>query len=136
MQKITLDSNVWRDPLFINWLQSDRSVHETHICPIIVYLETRLWYDMRGLTEADYREDLIKLKTQVVLFSKPHTETVIALTRQSHLPFRQHARDFMIGAIVLAEESVLITQNTRHFVWLPEHQLTTPQEFLQAAVFE
>ena len=81
MQKITLDSNVWKDPLFINWLQSKTSVHKTHICPIVVYLETRLWYDMNGLSRTDYLDDLKQLKTKVVLFNEIHAEKVIELTR-------------------------------------------------------
>ena len=108
MQGITLDSNVWAEFNFIDWLQSDHTVYDVHICPIIVYLETRLWYDMKGLTKNDFLEDLFKLKTQVVLFTETHTEPVIKLTRQSDLRFKHHARDFMIVNMGIYFASLLV----------------------------
>ena len=130
IHKITLDSNIWREQLFLDWLQSDSNYYREHVCPIIIFLETSLWYDMKGLTRHDLLDELEKLKTKVILFDEKHVENVIKITRKSKLPFKHHARDFMIEAIVLEEKSTLITFNTDHFTNLPKNQLLTPREFI------
>ena len=129
-KKITLDSNVWRDHLFISYLQSEKSTHVQHICPIIVYLETRLWYDMNGLSHDDFDLDLKNLRTKVIDFSKSHVEFIVDITKKTRIPFRQHARGFMIGSIVQSENSLLITNNKKHFDWLPSKTVLSPKEYL------
>jgi predicted nucleic acid-binding protein len=136
LDKITLDSNVWKNHYFINWLQSDQSIHKDHICPIIVYLETKLWYDMRGLRLEDFNRDLQELKSKIILFNETHVEQVIKFTQNSNLPFRHHARDFIIGAIAFENESLLITNNIGHFGYLPKEKLLTPQQYLRQVISE
>ena len=130
MDRITIDSNVWRDNLFITWLQSENSPHKAHICPIIIYLETRLWYDMRGLQKVDFFEDLENLKTSTILFNEKHVEKLIEITKESRLPFKHHARDFIIGTQALVQQTKLITYNIRHFEWMEKNEVLTPERLV------
>ena len=57
------------------------------------------------------------------------TENAVKFGKQ--FPFKDHARDYVIGSIAGSEESYLITDNVKHFRWLSGMApVMTPEEFV------
>lgn len=128
---ITLDSNVFRNQRFIDWLISPETIHITHFFPLIVYIEVLVWYEMRGLTRDDFEDDLTKMKNRIIEFSIEYIDPLMANIRSNpDFLFRHHARDYLIGTIVQETGSVLITNNQRHFAWLTTSEVLTPETYL------
>ena len=61
------------------------------------------------------------------------TENAVKFGRE--FPFKDHARDYVIGSIAESEGSYLITDNVKHFRWLSGMvQVMTPEEFVYGYV--
>lgn len=132
---ITLDSNVFRNQHFIDWLMSSEAPHKSHIFPLISYIEVLVWYEMRGLTREDLDKDLRKINTEIIEFPIEFVDSLMKNIRMNpSFPFRHHARDFIIGTIVKKKETLLLTNNKKHFSWLPQGSVLTPAEFLAQKV--
>ena len=87
---------------------------------------------MASLTRADLDDDLNLLKTEIIPFSSEFVDELMSnIWNTRQLPFRHHARDFLIGTFVQQNDSILITHNIRHFTWLPANKVYTPEEFLK-----
>ena len=128
---ITLDSNVFRNQRFFDWLTSSESQHLRHLFPLLTFIEVLVWYEMRGLTRNDLEDDLTKIKTEIVEFSLDYVNQLMRNIRSNpKFLFRHHARDFLIGTIVQQKDSLLITNNKRHFAWLPPQKVVSPEEYL------
>lgn len=86
---------------------------------------------MRGLTRNDLEDDLAKIKTEIVEFSLDYVNQLMSNIRSNpKFLFRHHARDFLIGTIVQQKDSLLITNNKRHFAWLFPQKVVSPEEYL------
>ncbi len=134
---ITLDSNVFRDQRLFDWLTSSEAPHTQHVFPLITFIEVLVWYEMRGLTREDLDDDLAKIRTEIVEFSLDYvTPLMINVRSNPNFMFRHHARDFLIGTIVLQKDSLLITNNNRHFAWLPPQKVVSPQEYLSMCLMD
>lgn len=130
MNKITLDSNVFRNQDFINWLMSSQAAHDEHIFPLTAYIEVLVWYEMKGLTREGLDNDLEKIKTTIETFSSIHIELLMENIRKNpHFKFRHHARDFVIGTIAQYKGTILVTNNDRHFKWL-KTPIMSPEKYL------
>ncbi len=128
---ITLDSNVFRNQRFFDWLMSSEARHTKHIFPLITFIEVLVWYEMRGLTREDLEDDLKAIRTDIVEFSLEYIDQLMINIRSNpNFLFRHHARDFLIGTIVQAKKSLLITNNKRHFAWLSATTVVSPVEYL------
>jgi predicted nucleic acid-binding protein len=128
---ITLDSNVFRNQRFIDWLMSPEAVHGRHVLPIIVYVEVLVWYEMRGLTREDLEADLQKMKTEIVELTPAYVDQLMENIRSNPgFLFRHHARDFLIGTVVREKNSMLITNNKSHFAWMADGTVKSPEEYL------
>ncbi|HEW94024.1 MAG TPA: PIN domain-containing protein [Thermoprotei archaeon] len=130
--RIGLDSNVFRNRRFLDWL---RHVGEFKIhISIIVYIETLLWYYRIGLSEEDYNDDLDKLGVEVVDLDRRIASLTVEniLKYGSKLPFKHHARDYIIGSTAQFMKSTLITYNLSHFQWLTDLKINvmTPEELI------
>jgi len=133
--KISLDSNVFRNQWLIDWLVSPEAVHKTHFFPLIAYIEVLVWYEMRGLTREDLDDDLKKIKTEIIEFSIDFIDPLMNSIRYNpNFLFRQHARNFLIGSVVQEKGSILITNNKRHFTWLLPEDVLTPEEYLKNCI--
>jgi len=130
--KIGLDSNVFKNRKFLEWL-IDTGGFISHIS-IIVYMETLLWYLRLGLKKEDFIEDLDKIGVKVIGLNREIASRVadIAVKHGKSFPFKYHARDYVIGVTSMVEEATLITYNTRHFEWLKNYDILaqTPEEFI------
>lgn len=132
---ITLDSSVFRTQEFLDWLMSDSSPHNRHIFPLTLYIEVLVWYEMRGLQRGDLDMDLEKMRTEIVPFEMGIVDALMTNIRANpRFQFRHHARAFLIGTICQKQQSLLITYNKRHFVWLDSKMVFTPEEYLKKAL--
>ncbi|KKK65194.1 hypothetical protein LCGC14_2976610, partial [marine sediment metagenome] len=50
--------------------------------------------------------------------------------KSSTLPFKHHARDFIIGTQALLTQNILITYNIKHFTWMGKDHYLTPDELV------
>lgn len=136
--KIGLDSNVFKNRRFLEWLR-DTGGFDIHIS-IIVFMETLLWYLRLGLSKEDFIDDLNKIGIKVINFNDEIASRVVDIaTRQGKkFPFRYHARDYVIGATSIVEEASLITYNIKHFGWLKEYDILvqTPEEFILEYIYK
>ena len=134
-KNITLDSNVFRTQEFLDWLMSESSTHNCHVFPLILYIEVLVWYEMRGLQRVDLDKDLGKIRTEIFPFKIEFVDELMVNIRSNpSFQFRHHARDFLIGTICKRQQSLLITYNKRHFVWLDSKMIFTPEEYLKEAL--
>jgi hypothetical protein len=110
--KIGLDSTVFKNRKFIDWLIYNRDLFETHISEV-VYMETLLWYKRLGIGKEGFDDDLNELNAKIIFVDTnlPDLITENALKFGKEFPFKDHARDYVIGSIAESEESYLITDN-------------------------
>jgi predicted nucleic acid-binding protein len=126
--KISLDSNVFRDQLFIEWLETISDEISIEIS-VVVALETYYWYILRKLTKIDFQQDIMELHAKIQPFLDKDIYHVAENANKSSLRIKHHARDFIIGTQADIAKSLLITLNKKHFEWLPKEKVLTPDEF-------
>ena len=112
--KISLDSNVFREVDFIDWLQVNRDRFATSIS-IIVLLETLHWYKLKGLNNSEFNKDLSKFNPVYQELSISDIDSITDDAINSKLKFKHHAREIIIGSHALKKDSTLITLNVKHF---------------------
>ncbi|MHA1996309.1 MAG: type II toxin-antitoxin system VapC family toxin [Candidatus Hodarchaeales archaeon] len=127
--RISLDSNVFRDQDFIDWLQAAKDKMEVNIS-VISALETYHWYNIRGISDELFKKDMNALGAIVNDLTYQEIFAISKNAKKSTLQFRHHARDFMIGTQALKVKSTLITFNLHHFKWLGEEHLASPDELV------
>lgn len=117
---------------FIDFLIQNSGKLEIHL-PIIVFIETLIWYKFRGLKLEDFNSELKELGAHIDLLDEKIGEKIsdVVVSKNKTLPFKIHARDYFIGAISDYNETLLITHNIRHFDWLQKKALT-PEEFVKS----
>jgi predicted nucleic acid-binding protein len=134
--KLALDSGVFRNRPFLEWLRYANK-HQLEIS-IIAYVETLLWYRSRGLERTDFDEELEKLGICVTELSQDLADktTANALKHRKAFPFKHHARDYVIGTSALENTATLITYNLDDFKWVTEEGGTihTPESFLATEI--
>ena len=134
--KAGLDSTVFKNRKFIDWLISNRDRFETHISEV-VYIETLLWYKRIGIGKKGFDDDLNELKAEKIFVDTDLSDLITenAVKFGKKFPFKDHARDYVIGSIAESEGSYLITDNVKHFKWLSgKIQVMTPEEFVYTCV--
>ena len=134
--KLTLDSGVFRNRPFLEWLRYTNK-HQLEIS-IITYVETLLWYRSRGLKRTDFDEELENLGISIRELSQDLADktTTNALKHRKAFPFKHHARDYVIGTSALEYEATLITYNSDDFKWVTEEGGTvhTPESLLATEI--
>ena len=55
----------------------------------------------------------------------------LVIQNNKTFPFKNHARDYFIGATSEFNDTILITYNVKHFKWLRKTALT-PEEFVES----
>ena len=92
--KIGLDSTVFKNRKFIDWLIYNKNLFETHISEV-VYMETLLWYKRLDLGKEGFDDDLNELHAKIIFvdmkLSDLITENAVKFGRA--FPFKDHARD-------------------------------------------
>ena len=123
---MVLDTNVLNDKGFLEWLMDSPFQPVTSS---VVYMEALYRYARRkGLLEAKSKVKAVfkSISMEIMDFDEESAEIVVqsALGRWD---FSKNARDYMIGSLALKLNAPLVTNNKKHFDWLPE--VYTPNEF-------
>ena len=129
--RIAIDSNVFRNIKFINYLM----LHKDEISvtlPSIVQLEIGYFYLAKGLTWNDFLQYCEKFNAKMMEWNTIKIEDVLqnAIAQKNTLPFKEHFRDFIIGTQCEALSCSLITYNTAHFTWLTQTNFWTPEALI------
>jgi len=127
--RIDLDSNVFRNHAFINWLSLNKDQVSTGLS-VIVYLETLFWYLTKNLSVEDFELDLHDIRAIITPLDPPLAQITAETAKNSLLSFRHRARDFIIGSSALKRKAILLTYNSKNFTWMPEDTKTSPESFL------
>ena len=133
MPKIALDSNVFRNIDFIDYL----ILHKTELSialPSLVQLEAGYFYLAKGFTWGDFVKYTQKFNAKMMAWNLIQIEDVLrnAFMQKKFLPFKDHFRDFIIGTQCDALSYSLITYNLNHFKWLKQRRAQTPDAFIVA----
>ena len=130
MPRIDLDSNTFRNHDLINWLSINKEDISVDLS-VIVYLETLFWYLTKSLSLEDFELDLKEIQATVTPFNPKLAQDAAKRAIKSILPFKHHARDFIIGTSAIQREAILLTYNISHFLWMPKGTVTTPEKFVE-----
>ncbi len=130
--RIMLDSMIFGERSFLAWLRINVKRFNIFVSPI-VYTETSLWYLYSGLRTEDLRADLLALKAEIPPITEEAAKIAAerAYINRKRLPFRHHARDYVIGAQAILLKASIITHNKRHFEWVNEVDVLSPEELVE-----
>lgn len=128
---IALDSNVFRNLDFINYLTLYKDKLSIHL-PSIVQLELGYYYLAKGFTWDLFLRDIQKFNGKRMEWNTIRIEDVLqnAISQKVTLPFKNHFRDFIIGTQCESLSCALITYNNHHFNWLKQIISYTPESFI------
>lgn len=131
LPKIALDSNVFRNSDFIDYL----ILHKNEISialPSLVQLETGYFYLTKGVSWADFIKFIQKFNIKLMEWNSIQIEEVLqnAFIQKNRLPFKDHFRDFVIGTQCETLSYSLVTYNLTHFKWLKRIMAQTPEAFI------
>ncbi len=98
LEKIALDSNVFRNLNFINYLRQFKSEMKISI-PTIVSFEIGYYFIANGITWENFLKEIGKFDGIFLEWDTILQKDVLknALDNRITLPFRHHFRDFLIG---------------------------------------
>jgi len=128
---IALDSNIFRNQDFINYLTL-HAVDFKIFLPSIVQLEVGYFYRVKNISWPQLKADLNKFGCKLVPWGNFKNSNVIenAYKNRNELPFHHHFRDYLIGTECKNTVKMLITYNKKHFLWLNKVQILTPEELV------
>jgi len=131
LEKLAIDSNVFRNLNFINYLRINKAKIQVYI-PSIVSFEIGYYFLTKGITWEDFLKEMQKINGYFLEWDSVILLEVIknALNNKTTLPFRHHFRDFMIGTQCENIGIDLISYNINHFTWLKHILIQTPEEFI------
>jgi len=128
---IALDSNVFRNLDFINYLTLYKDKLSIHL-PSIVQLEVGYYYLAKGSSWDSFLRDIQKFNGKLMDWNSIRIEEVLqnAISQKTIFPFKNHFRDFIIGTQCESLSCSLITYNNHHFNWLKQAVIFTPDSFI------
>jgi len=131
LEKIAIDSNIFRNLNFINYLRINKAKIQVYI-PSIVSFELGYYFLTKGITWEDFLKEIQKFNGTFLEWDSVVLLEVLknALNNKATLPFRHHFRDFMIGTQCENTSLDLISYNKNHFTWLKHVSIQTPEEFI------
>ena len=122
---LVLDTNTLVDPTFLRWLR-DRD--EEILLPAVAYLEVCYQALKRKRSLEELGAALAAARIQVVPFDAAQAEAA-ALAVIGRWDFADNARDYAIGALAQVRGATMVTENKKHFSWLPE--VRTPRNLMK-----
>jgi len=131
LENIAIDSNVFRNLNFINYLRQFKSEMKISI-PTIVSFEIGYYFMVNGITWENYLKEIGKFDGILLEWDTILQKDVLknALDNRISLPFRHHFRDFLIGTQCENLRLNIITYNQNHFKWVKGIKIYTPEEFI------
>lgn len=126
--RLILDSNVFHHKIFLASVRKRDDVEV--IVPIIAYVEIYLRSVRRSLRK-ELEIILRGINASIIPLERTVGEKAVdEAVKNPRLPFRDHARDFLIGATALQLGGILVTQNKRHFRWMG-YTVRSPEEIMR-----
>lgn len=128
---VAIDSNIFRNLNFINYLRMNKTDIQVFI-PSIVNFEIGYYFLIKGITWEDYLAEIQKFNGKILDWDSVITQDVLknAINNKKTLPFRHHFRDFIIGTQCENLGLDLISYNKSHFDWVKNVITQTPEEFI------
>ena len=128
---VAIDSNIFRNLNFINYLRMNKTDIQVFI-PSIVNFEIGYYFLIKGITWEDYLAEIQKFNGKILDWDSVITQDVLknAINNRKTLPFRHHFRDFIIGTQCENLGLDLISYNKSHFDWVKNVITQTPEEFI------
>ena len=128
---VAIDSNIFRNLNFINYLRMNKTDIQVFI-PSIVNFEIGYYFIIKGITWEDYLAEIQKFNGKILDWDSVITQDVLknAINNKKTLPFRHHFRDFIIGTQCENLGLDLISYNKSHFDWVKNVITQTPEEFI------
>ena len=130
MKKIALDTNIFRQIDFINFLIKNVNKFKVFL-PSIVGLELGYFRSLKEISWDEFNQYLSKFNGSIMSWESLKSAEIIenAKKNKQRLSFSQHFRDFIIGTQCLSQNVDLITNNVEHFFWVTSIKVQTPEEF-------
>jgi len=126
--RLVLDSNVFHHKIFLASVRKRADVEVT--VPVIAYVEIYLRSVRRGLAK-ELEIILRGINASIIPLEKTMGEKAVdEAVKNPRLPFRDHARDLLIGATALQLGGILVTKNKRHFKWMGDI-VRSPEEIMR-----
>jgi predicted nucleic acid-binding protein len=131
LRTIAIDSNIFRDRDFINYLILYKGKLRIFV-PTIVQMEAGFFHLIKGNTWEDFVLHMQEFGGECVGWDQVSIQDVIvnAYNARQKLPFRQHIRDFIIGTECETLGCDLVTSNVDHFSWVKKITVKSPQDFV------
>lgn len=122
--KLVLDTNVFNNKKFCNWLLNSG---EEKYLPAIAYMEYLYHNLKKGNTESMVDAFLKQMNIAIIPFGKDEA-TEAARRSIGNWNFSENARDYTIGATTIKLDAELVTNNTKHFNWM--ENVSTPDDVM------
>lgn len=126
--KVVLDTNVFGNLAFCNWLRKHAEIEK--MIPCIAYMELVYHHLKRGRTE-EYTDAFMGVHGITVVPFNAEIARVSARSAVGRWDFKEKARDYTIGATAIALGAKLATYNKRDFGWMPGDKVISPEELME-----
>lgn len=126
--KLVLDTNVFANKEFCDWLRQHDEVEK--VLPCIAYMELMYHYFKRGKTK-DFTNRFLDVRGVVVAPLDIKTAGVAAQAASKRWDFKEKVRDYTIGATAIVRGAKLVTYNLKDFRWLPENKVLAPEKLMK-----
>lgn len=128
---LAIDSNVFRNKNFLNFLLWKKDFIAIHILPI-VFLEVGYYFMGKDMGWETFLKYLNRYNSVILGWDDLDNAIILrkALAQKHELPFRFHFRDFLIGSQCISKNLDLVTNNVKHFQWVDYIRVITPEELV------
>lgn len=127
--KISLDANTFGVVDFIDWLVLNKNELEIHLS-IIAALKVYHWYNLRGLSKDEFQLDIDSFNPIIDEVTYNNIFNISTKAKNARLRFKHHARDYIIGSQAELAGTTLLTYNLKHFEWVKDVEVMTPDDFI------
>jgi predicted nucleic acid-binding protein len=128
---LAIDSNIFTNKNFLNFLLWKKDIIAVHILPI-VFLEVGYYFMGKDMGWDIFLKYLNRYNSVILGWDDLDNATILrkALAQKQELPFRYHFRDFLIGSQCISKNLDLVTNNIKHFQWVDNIRVFTPEELV------
>ncbi|MBI2184577.1 MAG: hypothetical protein HYU39_06420 [Thaumarchaeota archaeon] len=138
-RQISLDSTVFRNRQFIEWLSARQDVVVR--LSVVVYLEALYWFLRNGLSVKDFEDEVKALRATIDRLGVEVSRrvAVVALRNKQKYDFKGHFRDYVVGISALRSHFTLISNDKGGFAFAVNGvspNVLTPHDFVAELTYE
>ena len=126
--KLALDTNVFNNEKFCNWILQSRE--EKHL-PAIVYMEYLHHHLKKGNTPSMVNAFLEQMNINIVPFGKNEAIKAAKYSVNNWKPV-ENPREYIIGSTALLLNAKLVTNDIKNFKWIDK--VITPDELMKTPI--